>query len=89
MVRKELDVLCEDSNYAVVRMPGRNYPGVVIQGDSFANLVGLARELISELERRSHEEAKEIAEELFDLLAGRQQHYEQVLLQEGIELPYV
>jgi hypothetical protein len=34
----EIEVLCDDTNAAVVRMPNRAYPGVVVQGDSLINL---------------------------------------------------
>ena len=32
---KPLEVFSEDSNFGVVRMPGRSYPGCVIQGETF------------------------------------------------------
>lgn len=34
MKRIEADILTDGGNDAVVRMPGRRFPGVLIQGDS-------------------------------------------------------
>ena len=31
---KQIEVYSELSNYGIVRMPGRHFPGAVIQGDS-------------------------------------------------------
>lgn len=36
MERKELEVFSEASNYGIVRMPGRQFPGCVVQGDSLS-----------------------------------------------------
>ncbi|WP_430426199.1 DUF6959 family protein [Phenylobacterium sp.] len=33
-------MLSEATNFAVVQLPGRAYPGVVFQGDSLASLIG-------------------------------------------------
>ena len=34
MERVEVELFTDGSNNAVVRMPGRQFPGVVVQGDS-------------------------------------------------------
>jgi len=39
MERKEVEVLSEASNYAVIRMPGRHFPGYVVQGDSLSHFM--------------------------------------------------
>lgn len=81
----EVRLLTPAANYAVVHLPGRQFPGVVFQGDSL-NM------LISELERAAtatdpEERDKELAyvlERLRDIRIG----YEAVLSREGIQLPY-
>ena len=79
--KQELDVLSSASNAAVVRAPGRRYPGVVVQGDTLANLAGLAAEAASECESES-------GSELSGLLDGLLRHYERVMAENGLELPY-
>ena len=84
---KPIEVLSEASNLAVVRMPGRKFPGVVIQGDSLSILVSAA-EIIRANAPAGDEVLREAAEELCRLLTGRLTHYEKVLRENGIELPY-
>ncbi|AWM37592.1 hypothetical protein GobsT_44190 [Gemmata obscuriglobus] len=85
-----LEVYATDSNYAVVKPPGRNFPGAVIQGDSLRILCGLAVSVA----RRVRDHAPEDDEFLSDLqelaqsLVGRLLHYQQVLQAHGVRLPY-
>ena len=44
MSKIEIEVLCDDTNGSVVRMPDRAYPGLVVQGDNLINLLYLANE---------------------------------------------
>ena len=38
MSKMEIEVLCDYPNGSVVKMPGRAYPGLVVQGDTLVNL---------------------------------------------------
>jgi hypothetical protein len=38
MERIEVELFSHPGNNAIVRMPGRRFPGVLIQGDSLSNL---------------------------------------------------
>jgi hypothetical protein len=88
---KPLDVYSEDSNYGVVRMPGRAYPGAVIQGDSLRILRGLASRVVEGVRTglTVDEEFLGAVEELHNALLGRMLHYQAVLQREGFDLPYV
>ncbi|WNG45404.1 hypothetical protein F0U60_15810 [Archangium minus] len=88
MQKKELEVFSEASNVAIVRMPGRRFPGSVIQGDSLSILRGLANDLRNRLREHPDEDLRDTAQELFDLLDGRLRHYVNVLDAEGISLPF-
>lgn len=85
---KPLEVFSELSNFGIVRMPGRNFPGCVIQGDSLAILCKQARLLAESLEAHGESEAHEEALELLESLENRLRHYEAVLAQHGLPLPY-
>lgn len=80
-----VDLLSEPTNYAVVQLPGRAFPGVVFQGDSLAIL-------ISDIEAAAMEsDAQERLASLADVverLRNVQAHYEAVLRGRGIRLPY-
>jgi hypothetical protein len=90
---KPLEVYSEASNYGVVRMPGRAYPGCVVQGDSLATLFRTARRVAYLVKDTGAAEA-ELLGDLEDLcrslsLLDRLLHYQEVLRQEGFDLPYV
>lgn len=85
-MRTELvEIYSDRSNAAVLRHPGRNFPGVLIQGDTLASIVqGLGSVRFNVDSREAQEELKEIHERLSELLA----HYKAVLLSHSIELPF-
>ncbi|WP_428307695.1 DUF6959 family protein [Lacipirellula sp.] len=85
---KEIEVYSEASNSDIVRMPGRRFPGCVIQGDSLSNLLCNAELVCSIAERSGDEELIDAAAEVRDALLGRLAHYERVLGEHGISLPY-
>jgi hypothetical protein len=43
MTKMEIEVYSEATNQAVVQMPGRQFPGSVIQGDSLSILYKLSK----------------------------------------------
>ena len=88
MERKEIEVFSEASNFAVVRMPGRSFPGCAIQGDSLSILHSLARSIHGRVAACGDEELSGDAAELVELLDSRLRHYEEVLTANGIRLPY-
>jgi hypothetical protein len=55
----EVEMLSETINCPVVSMPGRKFPGVVVQGDSLKNLLNLTEEIegLSKSEDRDELEA--------------------------------
>ena len=84
---KPLEVFAEDSNFGIVRMPGRSYPGCVIQGDSLFILWKAAETIRSGA--TGNEEFADAVEQLHNALLTRLLHYQQVLQREGLDLPYV
>jgi hypothetical protein len=76
-------LLTPATNYAVVQLPGRNFPGVVVQGDSLNNLVSLLDgALLDESERM------DLIAEALDILKGARNRYEETCVNAGIPLPY-
>ena len=85
-----LEVYSADSNYAVIKPPGRDYPGAVIQGDSLSILCKTAKSVAEKAKARQFDD-KDFLYDLQDLLhslLGRLAHYQQVLVEHGIDLPY-
>jgi hypothetical protein len=89
----EVELLTGQHNYAVVRLPGRRFPGVVFQGDSLSVLVSDAEELRDALRsvtsesdlQECREQAALIARHLGEIQSG----YEAALREHDIRLPYV
>jgi hypothetical protein len=89
MEQKILDVYSETSNYGIVKMPGRSFPGCVIQGDSLAILCSHARSIHQRaIQLVGKDDLVDEASELLDLLQDRLGHYEQVLANHNLTLPY-
>ena len=85
---KPLEVYSEVSNFGIVRMPDRKFPGCVIPGDSLAILCRHAQSIVARLEAGLDSELQDDAVELLDSLQSRLRHYEGVLAQHGLSLPY-
>ena len=85
---KNVEVFSEVSNYGIVRMPGRAYPGCVVQGDTLASLCRTARRVHQLALQTGDEEMADEAELLTEQLEGRLRHYESVLAEHNIPLPY-
>ena len=86
-MRAELvEIYGNTPNAAVMRHPGRRFPGILVQGDTLSILHTQAADLCDQIEPSSNafEIAKDIKDHLFDLLMN----YERVLAEHGIELPY-
>ena len=82
-----VDIYSDASNAAVLRHPGRRYPGCLIQGDSLFALVQTLRTVQLESARLSEDASDgltQVAEYLAELLA----HYRAVLVAHDIELPF-
>lgn len=85
-----VEVLSDASSHWIIRTPGRRYPALVVQGDTFhglaVDLECLAAELEQTLGRESPlaQEARAIAESVRE----RVDDYEDVLRAAGQEPPY-
>jgi hypothetical protein len=85
--RVVVEMLTPIRNDAVVRLPGRRFPGVLMQGDTLAILVAQARAVCSRLTGHDEDlidDARLLKESLEDIQA----RYEAALFAHGIELPY-
>jgi hypothetical protein len=85
---KSVEVFSEASNYGIVRMPGRAYPGCVVQGDTLASLCRTARRVLRLALQAGEGELADEAEMLVEQLEDRLRHYESVLTQHSIPFPY-
>ncbi|MFO0965612.1 MAG: hypothetical protein U0793_08525 [Gemmataceae bacterium] len=85
-----LEVFARDSNYAIVKPPGRHFPGSVIQGDTLRQLCRLAISIGQRVRDRSAQDQEFLGdlEDLVNALVSRLLHFQEVLIAHGIDLPY-
>jgi hypothetical protein len=86
MDRREMDVYAIDGNVAVVKLPVRRFPGILVQGDTMRILADLVHEALGSVDRT---EARQTLNEAYDLVSGFLRVYETALRNEGERLPYV
>lgn len=86
----ELEVYSDETNYAIVRAPGRSFPGCLIQGDSLSILHRDAFDISRRLKELAitDETLLSAAASLQENLAERLMHYQAVLAAHGLTLPY-
>jgi hypothetical protein len=81
-----VEIYSDAVNAAVMRHPGRKFPGVLVQGDTLYTLYHSAHEAQKGLEKDT--DAYGALLELKERLAGYVSHYKQILNEHGIPLPF-
>ncbi|MDK1388631.1 hypothetical protein QN224_24790 [Sinorhizobium sp. 8-89] len=81
----DVKLLTEPTNYAIVQLPQRKFPGVVFQGDSLNNFIGDLEAAASETDPLQKSAA---LADVIERLHGIREHYEAVLDRAGIGRPY-
>jgi hypothetical protein len=84
----EMEMFGSLSNAPVIRVPGRKYPGVLIQGDSLHNLLSFVQEAEKLLAGGDAESAKDTLVEVRELLEGYLMVYQKALTETGTSSPY-
>jgi hypothetical protein len=85
----KIDYIKYIGNAIVAKSADRNYPGILIQGDSLRILLTDLSELSDEISSENLEDAKDIADSLQEKLKDILRLYEQALDENGISLPYM
>jgi hypothetical protein len=82
----QVEIYSDQTNAAVMRHPGRRFPGLLVQGDTLHSLFLRAELVCKGIERDSpaFEEANDLRNALQEYLS----HYKAVLAKHEIELPF-
>lgn len=83
----EIEAFNGEGNYAVVRLPQRRLPGVVVQGDSLSIFVAGLRRGVEQLRQGVIGEGIDEVVDVLDRLEEVQRSYERVLADHTIPLP--
>ncbi|MFA6561808.1 MAG: hypothetical protein WCV00_07845 [Verrucomicrobiia bacterium] len=81
-------ILSHIPNSGIVQLPGRRFPGIVMQGDTLSNLFDSARFLLGEFKRLRDEERYYETLTFTEQLQAQLVHYEETLQAQGMQLPY-
>ncbi|NTX52681.1 hypothetical protein HUA74_14150 [Myxococcus sp. CA051A] len=84
----EVELFTTPGNNAVIRLPGRRFPGVVIQGDTLHSMVITTSEALSALMQGDTSTAQELLQESVEQLRDAQERYAAALQEHGLALPY-
>ncbi len=85
---EKMEILDETSNAVVAKVLSRNYPGLLVQGDTLKIMLDDLIEIQEDVDNGELSSVKTglsiLQEKISDLLS----HYEKVLSENGIDLPY-
>ncbi|MFJ7044155.1 DUF6959 family protein [Streptomyces sp. NPDC101112] len=88
MERNQAELFTDGGNNAVVRLPGRRFPGVLVQGDSLHILRSDVAEVVEACERGDVDEARDSAGLLLANLDALLARYEAALSEHEMPRPY-
>ena len=84
----ELEVYSQSINRAIVKMPSQSFPGLLLQGETLAALLRLARTVHEKSQNTDDTELVETSRELVENLQKLVSHFESTLNRNNIPLPY-
>jgi len=84
----EVTLLSEPTNFAIVKLRNRNFPGVVLQGDALNAMVVAVNDMARLLLEGQYEELSGEIANLAEQLEDARQRYESVCEKKHIDLPY-
>ncbi|MGW2349485.1 DUF6959 family protein [Actinacidiphila glaucinigra] len=88
MERIEVELLTDGGNDAVVRLPGRSFPGDLIQGDTLNTLQADVAELVELCAAGDLEEVRQVASLLHADLGTKIERNTEALEAHGISRPF-
>jgi hypothetical protein len=88
MRTEQVEIYSDETNLAVMRHPGRKFPGVLVQGDTLHVLCTRLDELCAAARAQLTEGEYAELNELRNGLHAKLSHYKAVLGEHGIPLPF-
>lgn len=88
MRTEPVEIYSDATNQAILRHPARNFPGVLIQGDTLKHLHQQIVATLNDAGGTLSEEPRLNLEDVRDSLGGCLDHYRTVLRQHDMELPF-
>jgi hypothetical protein len=89
MEKLEVDIFTDQGNNAVIKLPDRLYPGVLIQGDTLLNLVKTAESVLLALNEDHNDKLLDDAEGLFLAMSEILDEFRQIVKNSNLNVPYL
>ncbi|MGL5839783.1 MAG: DUF6959 family protein [Sphingorhabdus sp.] len=86
MRTEAVEIYSDATNAAVMRHPGRKFPGMLIQGDTLHSLSRMASDALASAVPESDQWY--CLKDLADALQIRVDHYAEVMREHALELPF-
>ena len=77
------ELLTDAQNFAIIQLPGRKFPGVVVQGDTLSELVRVLESV------KDGAQGDDRTQEVLETLSEALQWYKSVCRNKGINLPFM
>jgi hypothetical protein len=84
----ELEVYSQSINRGIVKMPSQSFPGLVLQGETLASLLALAKRAYEKSQATTDTELIDTSHQLMEDIQKLVAHYESTLNRNNIPLPY-
>jgi hypothetical protein len=84
----ELEVYSQSIDRGIIKMPSQSFPGLLLQGETLATLLKLAKTTHEKSQTTTDTELIETSRELVETLEKLVAHYEATLTKHNIPLPY-
>ena len=84
----ELEVYSQAIDRGIVRMQSQSFPGLVLQGETLASLLKLAKITYEKSQSTTDHELMDASRELVETIQKLVSHYEATLNKHNIPLPY-
>ena len=88
MYTASADIYSDQTNAAIMRHPGRKFPGVLVQGDTLYSLCVSADSACQAFRSQAHTEEYQHLKELRNHLRTLLSHYKLVLTEHQLPLPF-
>jgi len=85
---EQVEIYSDQTNRAVLRHPGRHFPGILIQGDTLYSLCHRADLICLETKGAVSDETYQDIDGLRNALRSYLAHYKTVLSEHGISMPF-
>jgi hypothetical protein len=83
-----VEIYSDATNAAILRHPGRRFPGLLIQGDTLHNLCIAIDRICTGAQSNADDDALQEIDDLREQMWGYLSHYKSVLQAHGLSLPF-